>query len=268
MLTSKTKKAICLIVVVLLVLWAACKTQDVKLPPALQGLFTAKDSLPMSVSFIHENDGFYNVQVEYPQFCKASSAFNEKIADLIAGKIETFKKDAKDNYEARRATALAESPLPEIPDRPFDFIGSWESSQINGEYVSFVVYLYYFTGGAHGVTEVHAFNYNLKEGKEITILDFLNSSQPALEKLADLSSQSVTSQLGSGGLVIDGFLEQMIEDGTKPTQENYQNFNFNYNSLTIYFQQYQVAPGSAGPITSVFYKDTLDANSINSDYLK
>jgi hypothetical protein len=108
----------------------------------------------------------------------------------------------------------------------------------------------------------------LKKAKEITILDFLNSSQPALEKLANLSSQDITSQLQSNGLTIDSFLQQMIEDGTRPTLENYQNFNFNYNSLIIYFQQYQVAPGAVGQITVTFYKSTLDTNSINSDYLK
>ena len=259
---------IVIIIIIILAVWGFCKIRDIKSPPAAPESSTEENSLSMSVSFIHQKDNFYNIQVEYPQFANVGKAFDEKISSLIISKIETFKKDAKDNYEARKATASLENPLPENPDQPFDFIGSWEATQLNDNYISFVVNLYYFVGGAHGATEVYAFNYGLENGKEITILDFLNSSQPALEKLADLSSQNVTSQLESGGILIDDFLKQMIEDGTEPTQENYKNFNFNYNSLIVYFQQYQVAPGAVGPITAVFYKNTLDSNSINSNYLK
>jgi len=254
------------IVVVILVGLAVWKMQNFKSQPAKQTVPTEENSL--SISAIHQNDNFYNIQVEYPQFTNVNSVFNKKISDLITGEIETFKKDAKDNYEARRATASPENPLPENPDQPFDFIGSWEPDQINDNYISFVIHLYYFVGGAHGANEIHAFNYDLKKGKEINILDFLNSSQPALEKLAELSNQNVTSQLKGSGVTVDEFLQQMINGGTEPTLENYQNFNFNYNSLTIYFQQYQVAPGAAGEVTIIFYKDTLNSDSIMSGYLQ
>ena len=264
----KKNEWLAVIIAIILAGWVGWKIQNVKSPPTEEKLQTTENSLSMSTSLIYQTDNFYNIQVEYPQFANIDSAFNKKISDLIKGEVETFKKDAKDNYEARRATAPAQEPLPENPEIPFDFIGTWESTQLNDVYISFVIRLYYFVGGAHGITEVYAFNYDLKKEKEITILDFLNSSQPALEKLANLASQDITSQLQSNGITIDSFLQQMIESGTKPTQENYQNFNFNYNSLTIYFQQYQVAPGAAGPITVTFYKSTLDANSINSDYLK
>ena len=96
----------------------------------------------------------------------------------------------------------------------------------------------------------------------------MNNSQESFEKLADLCKQNVTTQLQSESIQIDDFLEQMIENGTNPTEENYRNFSFKYNSLTIYFQQYQVAPGAMGEVTVTFYKSTLNADSINSKYLK
>jgi hypothetical protein len=224
--------------------------------------------LSVSVVPIHQTDNFYNIQVEYPQFKNASVEFNKKIADLITGQINNFKKSAKENWDARRATATPDNPVPENPPGPFDFIATWKPVQLNNEYISFVINLYYFVGGAHGANEVHAFNYDLAKQKEITILDFLNSSQQALEKLAELSAKEVTSQLQVNGTVIDDFMKQMIQDGSKATAENYKDFNFSYNSLTIYFQQYQVAPGAAGEITITFYKNTLDANSIKSNYLR
>jgi hypothetical protein len=246
--------------------WGVCKTQVVGF--SLQESFSEENSLVMSVNSIHQRDDFYNIQVEYPQFTDAGDAFNKKISSLIEGKIESFKKDARDNYEARRETALPENPLPEHPEQKFDFIGSWEPAQLNNDYISFVVYLYYYVGGAHGATEVHAFNYDLKKEREIALLDFLNSSQQSFEKLADLSKQKVSLQLENKDTGLDSFLEEMIENGTEPTQENYGDFNFNYNSLTVYFQKYQVAPGAAGPITIVFYENELYENSIESRYLE
>ena len=253
--------------VLVLAAFTVCNLSNSLLTHAAQKLPAEENSLAMSISFIHQIDDFYEIQVEYPQFNGADNTFNQKVSGLITDKIETFKKEVRDNYEARRTTALPENPLPEIPDLPMPFICSWKPTQLNNHYLSFVIHLYYFTGGAHGVSEVYAFNYDLKKRKEITILDFLNTSPINLEKLADLSQQEVISQLESQDLLFNEFLEQMIEEGTEPNIENYKNFNFNHNSLTIYFQQYQVAPGYIGPITLEFYKDTLNANSLHSDYL-
>ncbi len=227
-----------------------------------------KGSLSISISAIHQRDDFFNVQAEYPQFKNAGENFNGKISDLVTGRIDDFKKNSLENWSARKATAPPESPLPDFPEQPFDFIAEWEPAQINDEYVSFVLKLYYYAGGAHGLNEVYGFDYDVQNRKEITILDFLNSSQQALDKLAGLARQNVSLQLQNNGAKMDGFLKQMLEEGTAPTAENYANFTFNYDSLTVYFQQYQVAPGAFGLITSVFYKSVLDANSITSGYLR
>jgi hypothetical protein len=229
---------------------------------------STEKGLEMSVSSISQTDNFYNVQVEYPQFGNIAAAFNNQVSSLITGEIVTFKKNAKDNWDARIATASPSQTIPENPAAPFDFIVNWKPVQLNKEYLSFVINIYYFSGGAHGLDEVYAFNYDIMQKKEITINDFLGNLPQALQKLSQITSQQVTSQLQSSGIQIDDVLTQMIQQGTKPTLDNYHNFNFNYNSLTIYFQQYQVAPGYVGPVTITIFKNTLDENSIMSDYLK
>lgn len=227
---------------------------------------TMGNGLSLSVESIHQIDNFYNIQVEYPQFANLDS-FNKEISDTITNKIDTFKKDAKDNYEARRETAPTSSPLPESPAQPFDFIASWKPAQINDSYISFVVNLYYFSGGAHGLNETYAFNYDLDKKQDISILDFLNSTS-SLDNLAELSKERVISQLQSNGIQMNDSLNEMVDSGTAPTEENYKNFTFNYNSLTIYFQQYQVAPGAAGSMDITIYKNALSSDSIESDYLR
>lgn len=40
--------------------------------------------------------------------------------------------------------------------------------------------------------------------------------------------------------------QEMIHEGTEPIPENYDLFTISDKGLTIYFEKYQVAPGSAG----------------------
>jgi hypothetical protein len=229
---------------------------------------SAEKGLEMSISSISQTDNFYNIQVEYPQFRDIAAAFNDQVSAFITGKIDTFKKNTKDNWDARIATTPPGQTVPENPVAPFDFIANWKPVQLNKKYLSFVINIYYFSGGAHGLNEVYAFNYDIVQKKELTINDFLGNSPQALQELSQIAAQQVTSQLQSSGVQIDDVLTQIVQQGTKPTLDNYHNFNFNYNSLTIYFQQYQVAPGYVGPVTITIFKNTLDENSIMSDYLK
>jgi len=229
---------------------------------------SAEKGLEMSVSSISQTDNFYNIQVEYPQFGDIAAAFNNQVSSLITGEIVTFKKNAKDNWDARIATTPPSQTVLENPAAPFDFIANWKPVQLNKEFLSFVINIYYFSGGAHGLNEVYAFNYDIVQKKEITINDFLGNLPQALQELSQIAAQQVTSQLQSSGVQIDDVLTSMIQQGTKPTLDNYHNFNFNYNFLTIYFQQYQVAPGYVGPVTITIFKNTLYENSIMSDYLK
>jgi hypothetical protein len=223
-------------------------------------------SVSASTSTISQTDRLYNIKADYPQFTNVSQEFNDKISKLVKAKIDEFKLISKESWDARKATAPPSEGLGEYPQEPFDFIVGWKPIQVNDKYVSFTINIYYYSGGAHGINEINAFNYDVKNQKEITIDDFLSDS--SLEKLSQLAKNQVVLQFQSNGMQMDNFLEQMISDGTKPTPDNYENFNFNKDSLIIYFQQYQVAPGSAGQVTITFDKNMLEGNSIKSDYLK
>jgi hypothetical protein len=216
----------------------------------------------ISVQSVFQSDDSFNINAEYPQFSGANNEFNQKIDSTVNEKIEQFKTDALQNKEARLETASSQEEISAILSSKLDFIAEWEPVQINENYISFVERLYYYTGGAHGINETYAFNYDLKNNKEITIMDFLGNSQNAMDELSELARGDVNSQLEAAGLGIDYFAS-----GLEPTEENFRNFTFNYNSLTVYFQQYQVAPGSFGEVKVTLYKDTLESNSVFSDYL-
>jgi hypothetical protein len=224
------------------------------------------DTVSMSMVTVAQSDNFYNIQAEYPQFGNADQAFNQKIATLVTGTVDSFKKEAKDNFDARNATMPnGQAPL-QNPEEPFDFVAVPTLTQVSPSYISFMIDIYYFSGGAHGIDQIFAFNYDLKNKKEISITDLVGS-QAGLDKLAALALDQVTAQLQGNGEQINDTLKQMIAAGAKSTPDNYRNFTFGYGKLTVFFEQYQVAPGSAGTITTTFYKSDLDQNSINSTYL-
>ena len=225
-------------------------------------------SLPVNIQSIRQSDSFFCIQAEYPQFETASPDFNQEIATLISGKIDSFKKQSLDNWKARLDTIPAGKPVPQNPEEPFTFIASWEAAQLNTAYLSLVIKIYYFSGGAHGNEEIHAFNYDMLQKKKIHIEDFFDSPQEALKKISEISAQDIVSQLQSGGWREDDSLKEMVTQGTAPVFENFQNFNFNSHSLIIYFQRYQVAPGAAGSLTVRISRAVLEQNSLYSDYLK
>ncbi|TET63803.1 DUF3298/DUF4163 domain-containing protein [Candidatus Aerophobetes bacterium] len=225
-------------------------------------------SLPVNIESIRESDSFFYVQAEYPEFLAVSDDFSHEIAALISDKISGFKKESVDNWKARLDTVPAGKPVPENPERPFPFIASWESAQLNNQYLSLVIKIYYFSGGAHGSEEIHTFNYDMLQKKKIGIEDFLDSSQEALERISKISAEDITSQLKSTGWKEDDTLKEMINQGTAPTFENFKNFNFDPQGLTIYFGKYQVAPGAVGSLTIRITKALLEQNLLQSDYLK
>jgi len=69
-----------------------------------------------------QSDSFYNIRAEYPQFKEAGSAFNGKIKTLITERIDAFKQEAKDNWNARNATLGPGEEFLANPPQPFDFI--------------------------------------------------------------------------------------------------------------------------------------------------
>ncbi len=225
-------------------------------------------SLPVNIDSIQESDSFFSIYAEYPRFQTADPDFNQEIATLISGKVDSFKKESLDNWKSRLDTMPADKPLPKNPEQPFEFIASWQAAQLNNEYLSLLIKIYYFTGGAHGNEEIYAFNYDIVKKKKISIENFFDSPQEALKKISRISAQDIISQLQSRQWKIDDNLKEMLNQGTAPLFDNFKNFNFDSHKLILYFQKYQVAPGAVGSLTVTISKQVLEQDSLQSNYLK
>lgn len=148
-------------------------------------------------------------------------------------------------YDDFITEAQLNSQMAEEYGQPFTFETQWKVPLNNEECTSVLLTAYQFTGGANGLEQIASFTWNKITQNLIPLESFLPLvlEKPTLEALAAVCRDELTSALSAEN---DTILQQVILEGTEPVAENYQIFTISEEGLTIYFQKYQVAPGSAG----------------------
>ena len=147
-------------------------------------------------------------------------------------------------YDDFITEAQLNSQMAEEYGQPFTFETQWKVPLNNEECTSVLLTAYQFTGGANGLEQIASFTWNKITQNLIPLESFLPLvlEKPTLEALAAVCRDELTSALSAEN---DTILQQVILEGTEPVAENYQIFTFSEEGLTICFQKYQVAPGSA-----------------------
>lgn len=205
---------------------------------------------------LNESDPYTNFKVTYPQFKNVGSDFNQKIADQVTAGIAQQKKDAGDNWQARYDTQTKGENIPKYPEEAdkFYFNVSWKPVQENYKFISIILTVSAFEGGAHGYETLTSYNYNVVNKKEVALADLFPSDVKYLTTISNFSRKDLTTQFRKRLEVKtkadeknfqDSVIPMMI-DGTTPDAENFSVFTFTPESATIYFNQYQVAPYSMG----------------------
>ncbi|MEO8393834.1 MAG: DUF3298 domain-containing protein [Chloroflexota bacterium] len=101
--------------------------------------------------------------------------------------------------------------------------------------------VYQYQGGAHGGQTILPYTFDLKNNKLITLDDLFTSVPDALRIIEPLAQEAIKTAIGA-----DMVQDDMLSAGTAPTADNYQFFSLDADSITFYFQQYQVGPYAIG----------------------
>ncbi len=107
--------------------------------------------------------------------------------------------------------------------------------------VSVVFSRYSYTGGANGIAEYLTVSATIVGGDLLTLPDLFLEGVDPYATLQPLAAAALTEQFGEAAVT------DFIETGTAPTPENYADWALTTDSLMLYFDEYQVAPGAAGP---------------------
>lgn len=198
----------------------------------------------ISVYSIKESTKLFTISAEYPQIDKVESDFNDKIKSLVEAKIGDFKKNSEGNWRARKETSTPDENLGEYPEKPFFFDISCEPAQLNGKYISFVLHLGFYEGGANANQVVFAFNYDLLNNKEMMLNDLLGGYPDYLKTISDYSIKELESNITAEGNA--DILKEMINQGAGPKEDNFRNFTFTDKVVNVHFSKYDVLPGYFG----------------------
>ena len=122
------------------------------------------------------------------------------------------------------------------------------------EYISIVLYISYFAGGAHPNYEIKTINYNKSTNKFIDINALINMDKDILNKLSIYSRE----YFSNNDMFNDKVVFDMMIDGTKSIKDNYKYFNITSDGLIIYFNRYQIAPYDYGDYSITIPYNYLD----------
>jgi hypothetical protein len=183
------------------------------------------------------------ISVEYPQFPTLSAAFNMAIEKSVKDRLAQFRQEAAENYKARKDTAPTDE---HISMSDFSFIAKWQPAQINSKYVSFIIRFDSYTGGANENQQLETFNYSVEKKSTIGLSDLFPNSPDILEQVSTISVRDLTAHMKEAADTDVVVLP--YKEGTAPTAENYKNFIFTKDTLTIYFAKYSVAAGAFGEL--------------------
>lgn len=169
----------------------------------------------------------YTIQVYYPKMYDAENKnyqkdFNLQMEEMAKEKIRYYQDIVKE--------------IPEDNNIPYDLFSVFEVLYYEKDFISILFYDYEFTGGAHGITYLYSYNYDLYQRKIITFDDIFFGDY--LKEISKFCIEELTKR--------DISEEEWIYEGAAPTPENYSIYNFLKDGILISFSEYQVGPYAIG----------------------
>ena len=199
----------------------------------------------------YKNTVVLKYKIEYPKIIGNSVGIHRfnRFNFIKAVKLKQYVekdlfKEAKELYDFNISNGY--------PLMVYEIVSTFTVTLNKNPYVSLYSDEYIFTGGAHGITTRTSQNWNIQTANQITLNELFDCNcDYVLYILKDINIQ----------------IEEQIANGSNYYFDNYcslvlnsidlNNFYLNNKYMTIYFQQYDIAPYSSGlptfEITSLPY---------------
>lgn len=186
------------------------------------------NNIQITSETISPQDKNADILIRYPQLSGLSNTdAQEAINKVLKEQAESFAADAKTKSQKR------DSEL----ERKYEFDGTFLVTFNREGVLSIVTDYHEYLGGAHGSTLRKGFTFSLKDGKQLTINDLLSSSTDAKKKLNTKLKENIKK---------DGYAD--VFNGLKEDPD----FYVKETGLTIFYQQYEIAPFAVGFPTYTF----------------
>lgn len=180
---------------------------------------------------LDEETNSYAIQVNYPH--SGDKKTEELLRGYIDDYISSFKKEYSKQLNSNNKNVLNIS---------------YQKSAFSKDIVSYIFYIYTFTGGAHGNTSIITKTFNTQTLNELSLDDIFFEEENYLEKISKITINHLRESLIKRGATPDSikFSEEWIDEGAGEKKGNYQKFTLTPREIIFHFEQYQVAPYSEG----------------------
>ncbi|MFF2484449.1 DUF3298 domain-containing protein [Paenibacillus sp. NPDC058071] len=198
----------------------------------------SNSAVTVSSRSVIEKEGQYGISVKIPVIAgMEDSAYekrlNEEIALQVKQEIEVLKEQAAEEVKYAKESGYE----PHLYELKVDYDLKSDGSKANGSELSFVVRTYTYTGGNHGLYRVDTYNvYNGEHASDITLETVLGADyKEQVERVVKAEMKADPERFYEG-----------IEKELNVTSDH--PFYIKNGKLVLVFQQYEIAPYSAGII--------------------
>lgn len=172
-------------------------------------------------------DKYLEMKLQYPRLLGLEQGLEDKLNSRIQGKIKQVRADA---HEAKEEFRVADWSMASNIGFYFDY----QVKRNQGDLLSIVMEDYRYLGGAHGITEKSAYNFNLKTGQEYKLEDLF---RPCFNYVA-LLNKEIEAQIAADNHKAEFYqFETIAKD---------QVFYLTNDALVICFQSYEIAAYAEG----------------------
>jgi hypothetical protein len=190
----------------------------------------------------HRAKDHYQLMLQYP-YIADNASFNRQVYAFLQAQETRFVRNGRLWMEHLRIHTMGGPALSEgIHENSLKIEPQVLLDQNNMISVKFISTTYYM-GEAHPDTRLFTLNYDLASHQRLTLADIFRAKVHFLLFLSDFARQQLTSRY-IVAKIPDKSLARLnsIREGTRPVQENFQQWNLSARGLLISFQPYQVLP--------------------------
>lgn len=197
---------------------------------------------------IIENDEFFKSDIKYPtlqidKICEEKNRPKEEIINKINTNIHNyivnFEKSIKEEaqqYKEDYKKIYSKSNNAYVKYQ-YEAYSNYEVAYNKNNIISIPITTYEFTGGAHGMTYLKSYNYNLIDSKELTLSDIFRDGVDYKKIVNSFIKKEIDKNQGD-------YFDNIIGE-FKGISEN-QEFYIEEDGVVIYFPLYEIAPYSTG----------------------
>lgn len=195
-----------------------------------------------SEGVLKDSGQYYEITGRYPASTSLKATAGAKQDALAIGYMKTFVEQEAARFKDTNVSGLT------AEDIQVQELGGDRRYTLDIEYkayqspvaVSYVYLMYANTMGAHPNTYYRTFVFDASSGEGLHLDDIFSPTADYLGVLSMLSREKLAVQMEkAGGVAPD---KDMLEAGTTPDADNFQNFYLEGPDLVLIFPPYQVAP--------------------------